>query len=109
MKKMTILITGTAGFVGFHTAKKLLENGHNVIGIDALNDYYDVRLKESRNNILKQFNNYKFFKILLEDKELISKVFDEFKPDIVIHLAAQAGVRYSLEEPGTYIDRKSVV
>ena len=90
---MTILITGTAGFVGFHTAKKLLEYGHNVIGIDALNDYYDVSLKESRNNILKQFNNYKFFKVLLEDKELISKVFDDFKPDIVIHLAAQAGVK----------------
>lgn len=101
---MTILITGTAGFVGFHTAKKLLEYGHNVIGIDALNDYYDVSLKESRNNILKQFNNYKFFKVLLEDKELISKLFDDYKPDIVIHLAAQAGVRYSLEEPRTYIN-----
>lgn len=115
---MKIIVTGTAGFIGFHLAAKLLASNHQIVGIDNINDYYDVNLKYSRlkntgieiDNIeagkfLKSKNNnlYTFVKSNLEDKETILKIFHEIKPDIVVNLAAQAGVRYSITNPDTYI------
>ena len=100
MKK--ILITGTAGFIGFHLANRLLLKKYKVLGIDNLNSYYSVRLKKDRLKILKKFKNFKFFKINLEDRKNILKLYKNFKPDIVINLAAQAGVRYSLKNPEAY-------
>ena len=116
---MKILITGTAGFIGFHLAKKLLEQGNEVIGLDIINDYYDVNLKYARlletgikkedieyGKLIKSetFNKYHFIKIRLEDREEIDKLFDTQNFDYVCHLAAQAGVRYSLKNPYAYID-----
>lgn len=99
---MKVLVTGTAGFIGFHTANRLLRDGHVVVGIDNLNDYYDPKLKLRRNSLLKKNKNYKFYKVDIADKDKIEKVFKKEKPDAVIHLAAQAGVRYSLENPWVY-------
>ncbi len=102
-----ILVTGSAGFIGFHLCKKLIENGINTIGIDNVNNYYDTKLKNKRIDILNQIalkkNNWKFFKFDLQNKNLLLKVFQENKPQIVINLAAQAGVRYSLINPDAYI------
>jgi len=103
-----ILITGTAGFIGFHLSKKLLDDGHKVVGIDNLNNYYDVKLKEDRLAILKKHSNFKFEKVSLEDREGINKVFEGYKPTHVVNLAAQAGVRYSLQNPHAYIDSNIV-
>ena len=99
---MKVLVTGTAGFIGFHTAQNLLKKGYVVVGLDNLNDYYDPRLKQRRNAILKQNKKYKFYKVDIADKEKINKIFRKEKPSLVIHLAAQAGVRYSLENPWAY-------
>jgi len=107
-KDTTILVTGSAGFIGFHVAKKLLDIGVNVIGIDNLNDYYDVQLKKDRNKILKEFDNYKFYKGDLKDLDFVKKVLNENKIDKVCHLAAQAGVRHSLSHPHTYIQSNIV-
>jgi len=104
----TILITGSAGFIGFHTSKKLLELGHKVIGIDNLNNYYDPNLKEARNEILKKFDNYSFYKGDIADLEFVQKIFKENTIDKVCHLAAQAGVRYSLTHPHVYIQSNLV-
>lgn len=101
---MKILVTGTAGFIGFFVAKKLLSLGHNIIGVDNVNDYYDVNLKEARLNILKQNENFFEVRTSLEDRKKMEEVFAEHKPQRVINLAAQAGVRYSLENPHAYID-----
>lgn len=101
--KKTILVTGSAGFIGFHVAKKLLEQGHTVIGLDNLNDYYDVNLKLARNKILEQNNNYKFYKADLADLAAVKKIFTENSINKICHLAAQAGVRYSLTHPHIYI------
>jgi UDP-glucuronate 4-epimerase len=101
--KKTILVTGSAGFIGFHTAKKLLEAGNIVIGADNFNDYYDPSLKKARNAILENFNNYKLYRGDLSDESLVEQIFIENKIDQVCHLAAQAGVRYSLENPQVYI------
>jgi UDP-glucuronate 4-epimerase len=118
-----ILVTGTAGFIGFHLANRLLERGDEVVGIDNINDYYDVNLKYSRleqAGIEKQSisygvavqskirSNYRFLKLKLEDKESIISLFEQEKFDRVCHLAAQAGVRYSLQNPSTYIDSNIV-
>jgi UDP-glucuronate 4-epimerase len=104
----TILVTGSAGFIGFHLAKTLLSSDINIIGIDNLNDYYDINLKKARNNILKKSDNYKFYKGDLTDINFIKKVLDENKIDKVCHLAAQAGVRYSLTHPHAYIQSNIV-
>ncbi|QFR39035.1 SDR family NAD(P)-dependent oxidoreductase [Candidatus Gracilibacteria bacterium 28_42_T64] len=99
----TILITGTSGFIGFHLAKKLLENGAKIIGFDSENDYYDVDLKISRRNILKTYENFIFYKGDLSNSEELEEVFKQHKIDKVCNLAAQAGVRYSIENPKAYI------
>ncbi len=101
---MKFLVTGAAGFIGFHTIIRLHDDGHEVIGLDNLNDYYDVSLKLSRLDILEELKNFKFIKADLADKKTINKLFKENSFDRVIHLAAQAGVRYSLENPYAYID-----
>ncbi len=98
-----ILVTGVAGFIGFHLTQKLCTGGHQVLGIDNLNDYYDVRLKEARLAELKKHNSFAFQKLSLEDTQGMAALFEDFKPDIVVHLAAQAGVRYSIDNPRSYI------
>lgn len=106
MKK--VFITGTAGFIGFHLAKLLLSQGYLVHGFDGLTDYYDVQLKERRHAMLLQNPNFSCSVSLLEDQETFDKIIDEFEPHIIIHLAAQAGVRYSIENPKAYIDANIV-
>ncbi len=103
-----ILVTGSAGFIGFHTTKKLLENGQQVIGLDNFNSYYDPKLKETRNKILAGYDGYKLYRGDLEDLNLVKKIFKDNKIDRVVHLAAQAGVRYSLENPHIYIQSNIV-
>ena len=102
MKK--VLITGTAGFIGFHLAKVLLNEGFNVHGYDGMTDYYDVNLKKERHKILIKNSNFNSTIGMLEDSEKLNSVASEFQPDVIVHLAAQAGVRYSLENPRAYID-----
>jgi len=99
----TYLITGTAGFIGFYLSKKLLEKGCRVIGIDNINDYYDMNLKYARLEKLKPFEKFTFIKGDISDKAMIMRTFEEYKPNIVVNLAAQAGVRYSIENPDVYI------
>ena len=120
---MKILVTGTAGFIGFHLAKKLLERDDEVVGLDNINDYYDVNLKYARLNelgiekenikdnkkvISKKYDNHSFYKVDLADKKSMDKLFETEKFDAVMHLAAQAGVRYSLENPHTYVQSNVV-
>ena len=93
----SILITGSAGFIGFHLAHNYLLKNYQVVGIDGLTDYYDVKIKKKRHAILKKFKNFKAYEIMLEDSKALDKICLNFKPKIIIHLAAQAGVRYSLE------------
>ena len=102
------LITGGAGFIGFFLSKALLEKGAQVIGLDNMNDYYEVSLKEARLKILKEYPNYRFVKADLADKETVFNVFKDFKPQIVVNLAAQAGVRYSIDNPDAYIQSNIV-
>ncbi|MGU3368064.1 NAD-dependent epimerase [Bacillus mycoides] len=106
--KKTYLITGAAGFIGMHLSKKLLEMGCKVIGYDNLNDYYEVSLKERRLNILNQYEKFTFHKADLTDKEYLEQLFVEHDINIVINLAAQAGVRYSIENPDAYIQSNVV-
>jgi len=101
--KSKIYITGAAGFIGFHTAKKFLEKGHTVRGYDSMNDYYDLKLKKTRLNILKKYKKFTFIKGKLENKKLLNKSVLNFKPKVIIHLAAQAGVRYSIDYPEIYL------
>ena len=107
-KVKTYLITGAAGFIGFHLAKRILELGQMVIGIDNINDYYNVELKINRLEKLKPFENFFLIEGDISDKEKVTKIFEEYKPDIVINLAAQAGVRYSIENPDVYIQSNIV-
>ncbi|MCD8914590.1 NAD-dependent epimerase [Staphylococcus simulans] len=104
---MKVMITGAAGFIGSHLAKKLLNQGYEVIGIDNINDYYDPQLKQDRLNTIES-NAFEFFKIDLENYEGLNEIFTNQKPDVVINLAAQAGVRYSLDNPKAYIDSNIV-
>lgn len=99
----TYLITGAAGFIGYYLSKKLLEQGCRVVGIDNIIDYYDVNLKYTRLEKLKPLKQFTFIKGDISDKDFITKVFEEYKPKIVVNLAAQAGVRYSIENPDVYI------
>jgi len=103
-----VLVTGAAGFIGFHLAKRLLEEGDEVIGIDNLSTYYDVNLKKARLSILKKYSNFKFIKIDIADREKTAELFNQEDFEIVVHLAAQAGVRYSLINPYAYIDSNIV-
>ena len=97
-----IFISGAAGFIGFHLSKRMLDEGWKVVGLDNVNDYYDVRLKEARLKILKEHREFTFYKNSLEDKEALDLIFRREKFDYVVNLAAQAGVRYSLENPYAY-------
>ena len=105
---MTLLVTGAAGFVGFHTAKALLDRGDTVVGLDNFNDYYDVSLKDARAAILDEYAHFDMVRIDLGDREAMEALFAKHKFDKVVHLAAQAGVRYSIENPHAYIDSNIV-
>lgn len=101
---MKVIITGAAGFIGFHMSKRLLEQGLKVHGVDNVNNYYDVGLKESRLDILKGYKNFKYIKADLANKNELDSIFNTCHPIMVLNLAAQAGVRYSIENPQAYID-----
>ena len=108
-----IVVTGAAGFIGFHLCRKLLKDSYDVIGIDNLNDYYDINLKKARIESLNKSNEnssniWDFYKIDIEDDFLMEKIFKDYNPDIVVHLAAQAGVRYSIKNPKPYISSNLV-
>ena len=98
-----ILITGSAGFIGFNLAKSLLDSDHRVHGYDGMTDYYDVRLKHERNKILTNYKKFSFTEGMLENEEVLEKAVTNFRPEIIVHLAAQAGVRYSIEKPRVYM------
>ncbi|MEQ8192037.1 MAG: NAD-dependent epimerase [Candidatus Eremiobacterota bacterium] len=104
----TCLITGAAGFIGFFLSKKLLEQGCRVIGIDNINNYYDVNLKHARLKLLKSFEQFDFIYGDIFDKDMITKTIEDHKPNLVVNLAAQAGVRYSIENPNAYIQSNIV-
>ena len=104
----TYFITGAAGFIGFYLSKRLLEGGAKVIGLDNMNDYYEVSLKEERLRILNELDGFTFIKGDLADKDMIMSIFKDYKPDIVVNLAAQAGVRYSIDNPDAYIQSNLV-
>ena len=104
MPNNTVLVTGAAGFIGFHVAQRLLSGGHEVVGLDIVNDYYDPRLKEARLEILKRDPKFSFVKLDLADRAAVKSLFVQHRFPTVVHLAAQAGVRYSLEHPHAYID-----
>jgi UDP-glucuronate 4-epimerase len=97
-------VTGAAGFIGFHLVESLLQQGAAVVGYDNINDYYDTKLKYTRLELLKKYNNFTFIKGDLRDKQMMDELFMEYKPHIVVNLAAQAGVRYSMERPEAYMD-----
>jgi len=104
MSNDSILVTGAGGFIGFHLSKRLCSLGYNVIGLDNLNTYYDVNLKTSRLSILKENSNFHFRQLDVQDKEKLFNLFSETPIENVVHLAAQAGVRYSLSHPDTYVE-----
>lgn len=106
LKNKTILVTGSAGFIGYYLSKRLLEEIEEVkvIGFDSVNDYYDVSLKEWRLEQLAKYDNFTFIRGNLADKDTVNKVFSEYKPSVVVNLAAQAGVRYSIDHPDVYIE-----
>ena len=105
---MKILVTGAAGFIGFHVSKWLSERGDEVVGIDNLNDYYEVSLKEARLALLEPLSNFRFIKLDIADRDGLAKLFSEERFDRIVHLAAQAGVRYSIENPHAYADSNLV-
>lgn len=101
---MRYLITGTAGFIGFHLARRLLSEGHTVVGFDGMTPYYDITLKQKRHAILESFEQFTPVIGMLEDRAALEKAGDLAQPDVILHMAAQAGVRYSLEKPQDYVD-----
>lgn len=101
---MRVLVTGTAGFIGFHLARRLIADGAEVYGVDGMTTYYDVRLKQARHAILKRHNGFSEHLVMLEDAGGLQRVAELAKPDVIVHLAAQAGVRYSIENPRAYVD-----
>ena len=106
--KAIVLVTGAAGFIGFHTTKRLLELGNRVVGYDNVNNYYSVSLKEARLSELVRFDGFSFIRADLADKSSLEDVFKQFQPTVVIHLAAQAGVRYSIDHPDAYVQSNLV-
>jgi len=108
LKYQKVLVTGAAGFIGYHLAKRLLSEGHQVVGLDNMNPYYDVALKEARLEDLKKERKFNFFEINLADRHQLEGLFVQQKFDVVVNLAAQAGVRYSLENPYAYVDSNLV-
>lgn len=104
MQYSKVILTGAAGFIGSHLAKRLLENGVEVIGIDNINDYYDVSLKYHRLSLLEKHEKFTFIRCDISNKDELNRIFEEHKADVVVNLAAQAGVRYSIENPQVYID-----
>ena len=103
-----ILVTGAAGFIGFHLSKSLLDDDYEVFGVDNLNNYYEPKLKQARLDLLKQYKNFTFYKIDISDRESLTQSFQSIKPNKVVNLAAQAGVRYSIENPYAYMDSNLV-
>ncbi|RYE02520.1 MAG: NAD-dependent epimerase/dehydratase family protein [Sphingomonadales bacterium] len=103
MKGKRVLVTGSAGFIGFHASSLLLQQGATVLGVDNFSDYYDVALKEARNDMLSNHADFSVARVSIEDAEAFGVAWRSFKPDVVIHLAAQAGVRYSIDAPASYI------
>ncbi len=104
MSDQTILVTGAAGFIGFHVARQLLSERRNVVGLDSLNNYYDPALKQSRVDILRENSNFEFVRIDLANRAAIASLFGKRRFEVVVHLAAQAGVRHSIEHPHAYVD-----
>ena len=107
-KEYIYLVTGAAGFIGYHLSKRILDAGASVIGLDNMNDYYDVSLKEHRLSFLKDREKFTFIKVDISDKEKLTEIFESYHPDVVVNLAAQAGVRYSIENPDAYINSNLV-
>jgi UDP-glucuronate 4-epimerase len=105
---LRFLITGTAGFIGFHLARRLLDDGHFVAGFDGMTSYYDVKLKHARHGILARSNGFKAHIAMLEDMDALTRAAEDAEPDVIVHLAAQAGVRYSIENPRAYVDSNLV-
>ena len=105
---MKVLVTGCAGFIGFHTALRLLSRGEDVIGIDNLNSYYDPQLKQDRLDLLLEHSNFQFTRLDVADRPAVAEYFHKERPQRVVHLAAQAGVRYSLNNPHAYVDSNLV-
>jgi UDP-glucuronate 4-epimerase len=105
---MNILVTGAAGFIGMHTSRRLLERGHNVCGIDNLNSYYDSQLKYDRLRELARFSAFRFLRMDIADRDAVTRLFLENRPNRVVHLAAQVGVRYSIDHPEAYVDSNLV-
>jgi UDP-glucuronate 4-epimerase len=103
-KQKIALVTGSAGFIGYHISRRLLDEGWRVVGLDCMSDYYEVSLKEQRENMLLQYASYRSVHEKVETQNVLMDLFDEERPDVVIHLAAQAGVRYSIENPRAYLE-----
>ena len=103
-KPQKILVTGTAGFIGYHLARALLLRGHTVVGVDNFTPYYDIKMKHARHNILKKEKTFHFYKISIANYAALERIIKKEKPDVIVHLAAQAGVRFSLKNPWSYAD-----